>query len=151
MSLCNPITYFTMKAWWMKICLKIYTVVSSSGSDYSSMSDCPSVSNEQDCMSSRRADLWVEPGTCPESSTHQIKIQPAKTIMNRKCRIMAEILKTWKDIGNRIGLIHKEPIMEFVSRSDTMPLQIYKVFMMSSISVFRHAGLHCWAGSVDLI
>lgn len=34
-----------------------------------------------------------------------------------------------------IDLIHKEPIMEFVSSSDTMPLQKYKVFMMWSISL----------------
>lgn len=52
--------------------------------------------------------------------------------------------------GNRIDLIHKEPIMEFVSSSDTMPLQIYKAFMMWSISLVL-SGLHYWAGNVDLI
>lgn len=35
------------------------------------MSDCPSVSSEQDSIETYKG----EPGTCPESSSHQIKIE----------------------------------------------------------------------------
>lgn len=101
-----------------------------------------------------RTDLWVEPGTHPESSTYQIKIQPGPN--NNEPEVQThghDRKKTWKDIsGNRIDLIHKEPIMEFVSSLGTMPLQIYKAYDVEYfVKVFRHVDLHYWAGNVGLI
>lgn len=68
------------------------------------------------------AQVWVEPGFCPESSTHRIKIRAGPNENEPEVQTHGPDVEHMKGHhGNDTELIHKVAIMEFVSSPGTVP------------------------------